>query len=195
MDIKVTAYPTTSVVTSNELARLKTYLRVENDDEDDDLKEMYVQAATMFEKLTGRACFTTSRRFAIPCLDSTGVIELPYPALIAVQSVKYYDEDEVEQTLNASYYTVVSSGDVGRVTVHEEGFDVLINLTDILPNPISVNYTSGYGADASYAPLGVRGWLRECVKWMYNVKGRESQDGIPPHLRHMASLWKLGKIY
>lgn len=201
MDIKVTTWPTTDAVAANELARLKTYVRVEDDGEDDDLKELYLAASQTFTQLTGRSVFTTARRYAVPyeirdlCVDGM-LIELPYPSLLAVQSVKYFDEDHVEQTLTVNtHYITQTVNQIGRVTILPEGLDAMGSLSLSIVNPISVNYTGGYGVDTSFVPLGVKNWIKECVKWMYGVKGVESRDGIPKHLVAMSQLWQLGKVW
>lgn len=200
MNLTITSFPTTSAVGSLELARLKTFLRIENDEEDLDLKDYYLAAASMFESITGRGVFTTSRRLALECLPETAgldgfLVALPYPKLLTVASVKYYDDDDTEQTLNSQYYVTQTAGEIGRVTLLPDGITAMGDLSIHVAYPISINYTSGYGADTTYLPLGVKNWLRECTKWIYNVKGRESAEGIPAYLRHLAGLWKLGEMW
>lgn len=208
MDIRTVTYPTVAAILPVELNRIKTFLRIEQADEDLDLQEYYITAAAIFEKMTGRGVFTTSRRMAFPrwvgilkssdmfTMQFTGqLLELPYPLLIAVQSVQYYDSTETLQTLDPSYYTVATLGDIGRVILLPNGLDVMSSLSLVTPNPIVINYTSGFGADTSTVPLGIKQWLRECTKWLYSVKGRDSFDGVPDYLQHMAGMWHLGKVW
>lgn len=198
MDISVSSRPTTSAILSAELLRLKTFLRIETDDEDTDLQQMHVAAADIFEKLTGRAVFTTGRVLRLPpCLEDR-VIELPYPNLIAVQSVKYYDSDDVEQTVSSGEYIVETGPIPGRVTFTDTGIETLTgDLSEILRHPISINFTTGFGADTDSVPLGIRNVMREITKWLYAVKNNAnlSRNGIPEYISHLAGVWRVGRIW
>lgn len=203
MDHRIVTHPTVAAILPAELVRLKTFLRIENDEEDYDLAEYHLAAAQMFEKLTGRSVFTTARRYAVPygvtdnkCVEGIH-LELPYPNLIAVSAVKWFDEDEVEQTLDAQYYVTQIVGDIGRVTVYDEGMTSITSISTAIANQVVIYYTSGYGDDTDDVPIGVRQWLREYTKWSYGVKNNAtlSRMGIPDYLINLAAPWQLGKVW
>lgn len=195
MDIRIVTYPGVAAVLPAEMVRLKTFLRIETADEDMDIAEMYVAATQTFSKLTGRDVTTTARRYAVPMLCDSPVIELPYPELLAVSAVKWFDSDDTETTLNSTLYIVETVGNIGRVVLKPEGVNAISDISTLVAHPVVIYYTSGYGADTSSVPLGIRMWCRECVKWMYSVKDRMAIDGIPDYLLNLAAHWKLGKEY
>lgn len=203
MDVRTVTHPTVAAILPAELTRLKTFLRIETDDEDTDLKEYYLAASQMFEKLSGRSVFTTARRYAVPygVTDSKCVegihLELPYPNLLAVSAVKWFDEDDVEQTLDPDYYVVQTVGDIGRVTVYDEGMTQITSISSAIANQVVIYYTSGYGDDTDDVPIGVRQWLREFTKWSYGVKNNAtlSRSGVPDYLVNLAAPWYLGKVW
>ncbi len=75
-------------------------------------------------------------------------IDVPVPPLQAVNSIKYYDEDNVLQTYSSSNYEVDTEGHPGRVqpTEDEEWPD-----TEPRIEAVEVNFDCGYGA-ASAVP-------------------------------------------
>lgn len=83
-------------------------------DNDDDLLAIYIDAATaQVQADTGRAIVKQQWQASLECFPA--VIYLPKPPLLAVESIKYFDTDGVEQTLDPASYQVSKIGIVGRI--------------------------------------------------------------------------------
>lgn len=204
MDLSIASYPDATFLPEN-LARLKRFLRIEHNDEDDDLKELMLAAATQFTRITGREILYTIRRLAFSRAelyqalrgDGFAIIELPYPPLLEVQYVLYTDD-------TGEYYLTVGDhflGDIsstpGYVQFTPAGVAVLDRATINLANPIKIIFSSGCAVDAAFypdaVPPGIRHWIREATRWLYESKGVESRDGFPKHLIAMADQWRVGR--
>ena len=95
------------------VADLQSHTVVEHND-DDDLLAIYIDAATaQVQADTGRAIVKQQWQAGFECFPA--VIYLPKPPLLAVESVKYYDTDGIEQTLDPADYQVSKIGIVGRI--------------------------------------------------------------------------------
>ena len=78
-------------------------------------------------------------------------IYLPYPPLDSVTSIKYYDESNVQQTLDTAYYDVITTSFPGAIVLNN-GY-TWPNVYD-RSLPISITYVAGYGVAADVpAPL------------------------------------------
>lgn len=111
MFLKVTTPPATEPIT---LAEAKIHLRVGPDIIDEDLliTNLIVQAREYVEEATNRALITQTLEYTLDDfpLDSQS-IWLPKFPVTAVNSIKYLDEDAVEQTLDPSLFIVDTSSD------------------------------------------------------------------------------------
>lgn len=95
------------------VAELQSHTVVEHND-DDDLLAIYIDAATaQVQADTGRAIVKQQWQADLECFPA--VIYLPKPPLLAVESVKYYDTDGTQQTLDPAAYQVSAVGIVGRL--------------------------------------------------------------------------------
>tara|TARA_R110000824_G_scaffold77288_2_gene195532 strand:- start:13999 stop:14400 length:402 start_codon:yes stop_codon:yes gene_type:complete len=77
-------------------------------------------------------------------------IQLPYPPLISVTSVKYYgDSTETLDTFSTGSYTVSTAGDPGVIWLNEDK-----DWPDLMdrPQPIEILFTAGYGANTDDVP-------------------------------------------
>lgn len=150
MIVRVVTPPAAAVV-SLELA--KSHLIVEHD-EDDTLIGAYVEAATATldgpDGWLGRALGvqTLEARLDgfVPWASCDGLIGLPHAPLISITSVKYDDEDGVEQTFPADKYSLDPDG-------------VLLAYGEAWPTTrrrrgaVRIEYEAGYVDDAIPAPI------------------------------------------
>jgi len=141
---KVTTEPSVEPITSTEA---KVHLRVDHTDEDSLIAILIQAARETVEQRTGRSLITQSRTIKMDYFPQTNTIQIPYGPLISVTSVKYYDEDNVQQTMSASLYEVDTYSNVPRIVV-----------TDSWPatydkiNAVEIIYSAGYGAAGSNVP-------------------------------------------
>lgn len=80
-------------------------------------------------------------------------IVLPYPPLISVTSVKYYDDDGVLQTISSSNYQVDTTNEPGRIA---PVYGYTWPYPGVRLNPIEIVYTAGYGTLFSTIPADLR---------------------------------------
>lgn len=114
---------------------------------DDDMLTRNIATATgEAEKFTRRAFIRQSLRLHLACFPNAGRgIKLLRPPLLSVESVRYYDADNVLRTVDeASWYT---SDDVVPQLRFVTGF-AAPTLYD-RPDAVRVDYTVGYEPDGS----------------------------------------------
>lgn len=102
------------------LEEAKRHLRVERDDENDDIDRLIAVASERAEDFLNRKLMTQTwmiswDRGEYLWVDSRGVVKLPFPPLQAVDSIKYTDAAGVEQTIDPAYYQVDIVSEPGRI--------------------------------------------------------------------------------
>lgn len=83
----------------------------------------------------------------------TPIIVLPYPPLVQVNSVKYYDEAGVLQTISPSNYQVDTASEPGRIA---PVYGYMWPTTGVRLNPIEIEYVAGYGDEFGSVPVDLR---------------------------------------
>ena len=129
------------------LVDMKLFLRVDGTEDDLIITSLIIAARRNAEIFCNRSFITTTWKISLPNFPTT--IELPRPPAISVPTVKYYDTDNVQQTLDTSYYETDFESEPGRITLAygyswPSVYDILL--------PVEVNYTAGFGAAASDVP-------------------------------------------
>lgn len=92
-----------------------------------------------------------------------GKIELPFPQLQSVESVKYFDTAGALQTLASTQYTVDSISEPGVLTPAPGTYwpD-----TQNITNAVQISYTCGYGLAAA-VPAGIKSWMLMRIGALY----------------------------
>lgn len=149
--IVTTTAATTEPVSLN---RVKRNLGLDNvRDFDTTLQELILSATNAVSNDLGRALVTTTYTLYLQTWPGRE-IQLPYPPLISVDSVKYYgDSTETLDTFSSGSYTVSTGGDPGVIWLNEnKDWPDLMNR----PNPIEVQFQAGYGSDADDIPAAIQ---------------------------------------
>ncbi len=131
-------------------------------DEDDLIDSLIVAARQWAENFTRRAFITQSWTLTLDAFPTE--ILLPRPLAITVTTLKYFDTDGVQQTWNASNYTVDIANTPGKVV---RAFNIDWPNIRNIPNTIEVIYTAGYGAAASDVPDGIKLAIKMLVGHWY----------------------------
>ena len=134
--------------------RVKRSLGLDNvRDFDTTLQELILSATNAVSNDLGRALDTTTYTLYLQKWPGRE-IQLPYPPLVAVDSIKYYgDATETLDTFSSGSYTVSSGGDPGIVWLNEnKDWPDLMNR----PNPIEVQFQAGYVSDADDVPAAIQ---------------------------------------
>lgn len=90
-------------------------------------------------------------------------IYLPLPPLQTVDSVKYYDQDGVQQTLSSSLYIVDTVSEPARIT---PAYGTTWPSTQNRINAVEVAFTCGYGL-AVAVPDGIKSWIKIRIGSLY----------------------------
>lgn len=164
------------------LAEARLWLRSDDDDTtQDDLIELLIAAMAEYaENLTGRAFVQRTLRLTLagwPCVQTEGYvgagIVLPQAPLSEVLTVKYYDQDGVQQTLAADQYVVHSDREPALIV---PAWQVTWPSTRALINAVEVNYIAGYapvGSPVGEAehqagqPASVKLWMHARLATLY----------------------------
>ena len=146
---------TTAAVTEPvSLDRVKRSLGLDNvRDYDSTLQELIKSASGAVSADLGRALTTTVYTLHLDRWPGRE-IQLPYPPLISVDSVKYWgDSTETLDTFASSSYTVSTGGDPGILWLDEDAdWPELMDR----PSPVEVQFQAGYGADGDDIPASIR---------------------------------------
>lgn len=98
---------------------------------------------------------------------------IPRPPLISIESIKYYDTDNVETEFDSSNYFVDTTSEVGRVSLNFGGQWPAITLRPI--NGVMVTFVCGYGA-ALDVPDDVKEAIMLYCAWRYENRTAEAGE-------------------
>ena len=152
------------------LSEVKPHLRVElSDQEEDLLLQAYVAAARMHaEAFTHRQLIDATWEVWLDRFPECDLIELPFPPLKTVTSVKYLDSSGVEQTLSTALYSVSAPtgpyAQPGRIILK---YGEIWPVTQPVPEAVRIRFTAGYGANSDSVPDGIRAGMLLHVGELY----------------------------
>lgn len=160
-----TAYPVT-------LTEAKAHLRVDYTTEDTLITTLILLATEYAEKRLGRALTTQTWDLyyedfneALENDDDADCIYIPFPPLQSITYIKYYDKDNVLQTLGASDYDVDIISEPGKVSLSatSSGFPG----TYYRPNAVNIRFIAGYGAASTNVPETIRHAIKLLISHFY----------------------------
>lgn len=109
MQFQVTTAPTTEPIT---LAEAKLHLRVDGTDEDALITALIQAAREYCENYCNRAILTQTVTLKMQSFPSStegiGGIDLRFGKVQSITEIKYFDTDNVEQTINAADYSLLN---------------------------------------------------------------------------------------
>ena len=130
------------------LADLKAHLRVEHDDEDEEIFGMGITARMYIEERCWISLCTQTWRQVLDGWPS-GPIQLSKGPILGITSVTYRDSDGATQTLSSSVYALLTGGRFALAYNQQWPTAALWG-----QEPFAITYTAGYGiAEAVPAPL------------------------------------------
>lgn len=144
------------------LAEAKLHLRV-IDSSDDALIGTLITAARAHAENVCRRAFVTQKWVLYLDAFPAGKIQLPFPTLQSVESVKYRDTDGALVTLDAAQYVVDAISEPGAVT---PAYGASWPFTQAIPNAVQISYTAGYG-EATDVPAEIKVWMLVRVGALY----------------------------
>lgn len=164
MPTKLITGPAAEPVT---LVEAKAHMRVEHSADDTLISSMIAAARGDAEHRLGRALINQTWERVEDAFSDT--IELPYPPLASITSIKYIDGAGVEQTLAGGAYTADTDTEPGLVM---PVYGTAWPSARVQPNAVRVRYVAGYGADGTSVPAPIKSWILLRVAALY--ENRES---------------------
>jgi uncharacterized phiE125 gp8 family phage protein len=190
MWLNQTAAPSGVPITLDEA---KLHCKVDASD-DDALITGLIAAATQHldgrHAYLGRCLMTQSWEYRVHGFPQCGVIELPFPPLQSVKSVKYIDDAGVEQTLAADQYVVDTGTYEGRV---RRAYDVVWPFARLEDYAVRIAFTAGFGAAAA-VPQPIKSAMLMIIKQLYDKRGDADDDfriTVPAAARWLLSPYRL----
>lgn len=161
--------PTVEPVT---LSEALDHLRISGSDSDAVVEAAIVAAREQVETEAGCALVTQEwigylDRF--PC----GAVELPLPPVQSVEAVNYYDAAGVEQVLSPTLYVTDLVSWPARIL---PAYGTVWPVTEVgRPNAVSIEFTTGFGDDASDVPRKLRAAVLLLVGELYESREAASE--------------------
>ena len=150
------------------LAEAKSHLRVDQADDDALIATLIVAAREWIEGQTHRALMQQTWDFTYdrgwPLEGYKICLRLPLAPAASVTSVKYIDENGVEQTLSAALYKTVLSGDHPRI---ERAYQAEWPSPRDQAETVTVRAVCGYGDQMGDVPQPLRLAIRLLVGHWY----------------------------
>ena len=174
MWLNQTAAPSGAPIT---LAEAKLHCKVDTSDDDTLMTGLIAAVAQHLDgrhAYLGRCLITQSWEFRVHAFPQCGVIELPFPPLQSVESVKYIDDAGVEQTLAADQYVVDSATYEGQV---RRAYNVVWPFARLEDYAVLIAFTAGFG-DADAVPQPVKLAMLMIIKQLYDKRGDDGDAGV-----------------
>lgn len=177
--IVVTSAPAGELLSLDEAKR---HLRLYGSDLDDEVTSLIRAARDYCERFAARTLRGTVTRTIKLERWWCDELELPYPPILAVTGITYYDASNVSQTLATSNYYVELSTDHGGCV--EWAFNPTIPIVYTREDAITVTYTAGYSSLDSIPPVAVQAMKCKLTEmWGAGTEGemkaaRESCDNL-----------------
>lgn len=173
MTVKIITDPAFEPVS---LAEARLWLRIDDDDTTQDpVIELLIKAMREHaeESLTGRAFVSRTLRLSLPAFPA--VIELPYPPLISVTSVKYIDDAGALQTVAAADYEIDFDREPALI---QPAYLKTWPSTRSVFNAVQVVYVAGHPSgspsDAAAAretiPASLKLWMRARIATLFEQR-------------------------
>lgn len=157
-------------------AEVKLYARVAHSVEDSIIASWIKAARKLAEDYQHRSYVEQIYRMTYDSFPGT-CIDFPRPPLISVADpIKYYDTDDTEFEFAASNYFVDTNSEVGRLALNYGISWPTVTLRPI--NAVIIDFTTGYGDEATDVPDSVKNAIYIYCTHMY--ENRESESGTVP---------------
>lgn len=163
--MKPSAVITAPVVEPVTVEALRAHARIATTEDDPQIAAMLLIARKRAEDYLGRSLITQTREVYMDTFPMA--IALPYGPVASVTSVKYYDTNNVEQTLSSTNYILDAKAETALIF---EAVGYTWPATYDRPNAVTVRYVAGYGAAPSTVPEAIRQWILMHAAALYETR-------------------------
>jgi uncharacterized phiE125 gp8 family phage protein len=140
MATKISVLPTEEPIN---LEDAKAHLRVDHDEDDDYILNLIMVACQYAETVTHRALITQTWIYYLDDFPDDDYIEIPYPPLQSVTSLKYTDYNNTQTEWANTNYIVDTASLPGKIVL---AYGISWPTATLYPsNPIEITYVCGYG--------------------------------------------------
>jgi uncharacterized phiE125 gp8 family phage protein len=168
MKFHLVTAPTVEPLTTSEA---KTHLRVTHAEDDGYIASLITAARIFVEKHTSRQLLEATWKMFLDKMPESGVIFIPKTPIKSITHVKYYDLDNVLQTMSSGNYISDIYGFPGRIQIDE-----IPSVYDRI-NAIEVQFVAGDSAAASVSQL-VKQAMFMIIADMYENRNEEISGTI-----------------
>jgi uncharacterized phiE125 gp8 family phage protein len=167
--LKQTSKPAAAPIS---LAEVKRHLGIVSNEYDLDIAQLIEAAVNVLQKSVGRQLVSAGFELILPdfCNPDGGAwpIDLPMPPLVSIQSITYYDPDNVEQTLDPADYQLLNGLDLPAQLYPAATGLIWPSVNTNRIDAVTIAYTAGYGTAAD-VPAEAKLWLLLVVRhWFDN---------------------------
>ena len=135
------------------LDQVKDHVNLQDiDDHDKYLQTLISVATNKVEQFLHRRLITQTWKMWLDGWPRSNYIELPFGNLQSVAQVYYTDTDYMQNTFSLDYHNIDISGEPGRIILEYGDSWPVAALSP--ENPIEIEFTCGYGANAVQAITG-----------------------------------------
>ncbi len=149
------------------LPEAKTHLRVDTTDDDNLITALITAAREYCEGFQNRAYITQTWQLWLDAWPEGSEIRIPRPPLQAVNSVKYYGDDNAEYVLPPSDYIVDNVGEPGRIALSYNKSWPSVTLRPA--NAVCIEFVAGYG-EVDKVPQRVKQAMLLLISHWYDTR-------------------------
>jgi uncharacterized phiE125 gp8 family phage protein len=172
------------------------FLRVDNEEEIPLIASLIQVAREYVEMHTSRALITQTWKVTMDRWPRCSrLIELPRVPVIAVDAVKYFNDANVETTIDAADYFLNDNG-ADAMSYIERGSDVDWPSVYDRSGAVSITFTAGYGPTGASVPEGLKHAMKLIVSNFYDQRAPVNVGNIvsemPMNLRDLVASFRAG---
>jgi uncharacterized phiE125 gp8 family phage protein len=182
--------PAVEPISVDEAKQQLRILRTLTAAETTELEDKIKAARLRVERYLQRALITQTWDVYFDCWSEC--MEIPYPPLASVSSVKYFDLDGVEQTWNTNQYWVVTDKHPGFIVRRYE--TTFPELQYGRPSAIVARAVVGYGASGSDVPEDINDGIKTVLTDLWENRGTVvmgSVNKIPGYLTDLIHSYRI----
>ena len=138
--------------------------------QEDSLIGTYITTARRYiENYLRRKLISQTWKYFLQEWPEIDCFKLPYGNLQSVASISYKDYEGTISTFGSSYYIVDTDSNPGKIVLaYNANWPTTTSLYPI--NPITVQFTCGFGDDRSDVPQEIRDAIKMLVGWLYEQR-------------------------